>query len=304
VTSAGDLFRPFHDTPRFPAGPGAELVYDPLTRAAHLLPAARMRALLTCSGFATLDEHAARAAAQGAGTQLTLRAEMTALAQAGLLVSAGTLLDRIAAAAGAAPAEAPPPVGWIGMATRNRGPDVVAALDSQMRNAATHGRRHAYVVAEGDVTEATRAATRASLAELGKRHGFSVFHAGFPERAAYAEALAARAGVPVDVTRFALLNPEGFPQDTGASRNTVLLHTIGDLHVQVDDDTRCRLAPAPGKLAGLVLTSQNYPSESWFPATGEPALPDRVVEDVCYVALHEELLGRSAAASRPRAGRW
>src|SRR5262249_14830127 len=160
-----------------------------------------------------------------------------------LLVSAASLLDRLAAAAAVAPAEAPPPVAWIGMATRNRGPDVIAALDSQMRNAATHGRRHAYVVAEGDVTEATRAATRASPAELAHRHGLSVFPAGSPERAAYAEALAARAKVPVAITRFALLNPEGFPQDTGASRNAVLLHTIDDLHVQVDDDTRCRLAP-------------------------------------------------------------
>ncbi|MFT3776540.1 MAG: hypothetical protein QM820_65195 [Minicystis sp.] len=293
MATADELFRAWQDVLRLPAGAGAELVHEPLGGGVHVLSTERARALLACRGLGTLDQHAARIAAQLGGKPAAIRADLAALAGAGLLVSAGDLLRRLAAYLPAP--EDPPPIAALGIATRDRLPDLRAALESHIQNARDHGRTLEYVVAEGAVPAAAHAETRAALAEIAARHGAAVFHAGIPEREAYAAALAARADVPLDLARFAVLNPDGFPQDTGSSRNTILLHAAGDLHVQVDDDTRCRLAPAPGRLPGLALTSQSDPTESWFPREGEPALPDRACVDQCYVALHEEFLGKSAA---------
>ncbi|APR86452.1 Hypothetical protein A7982_11801 [Minicystis rosea] len=295
MTSGDDLFRAWPDLLRLPAGAQAELVYEPFGRAGHVLSAERARVLATCRGLATLDQHAGRIAAQVGRAAAAVRVDLAELVAAGLLVSAGALLRRIAEAAPRTPEE-PPRIATLGIATRDRLPDVRAALESYLVNARDHGRTLEIVVAEGAVSEATREATRADLVALASRYGAAVFHAGMPEREAYAATLAARAGVPLDVVRFALLNPEGFPQDTGAGRNAILLHAAGELHVQVDDDTRCRLAPAPGRVPGLSLTSQHDPTESWFPAAGEPALPERVRVDRCYLAVHEELLGRNVAA--------
>lgn len=295
MANADDLLRAWHDVLRLPAGAGEDLVYDPLTRTAHLLPAARLRVLHACRGLCTLEQHVARIAPQMGSDLASVRADLRALQQAGLLVSAGELLGRISSLA-ALDAAPPPRVAALGIATRDRLPDLRAALESYLANGQEHGRTLDYVVAEGAVSDEARAATRAALTELSARFGVPIFHAGLPERAAYAEALAARAGVDPGLVRFALLNPGGFPQDTGASRNALLLHAVGEMFVQVDDDTRCRVGPAPGQLPGLSLTSQSDPTESWFPRPGEPALPDHAALPHCYVALHEELLGRSAAA--------
>src|SRR5580692_2980426 len=54
------LFVAFPDVLRLDAGAGAEVVYAPLTRSAHVLSPLRARAFWSCRGLATLDEHAAR----------------------------------------------------------------------------------------------------------------------------------------------------------------------------------------------------------------------------------------------------
>lgn len=292
---ANALVRAWHDVLRLPAGSGYELWYAPLAREARLLTPQRASLLLSCPVYATIDQHAARLAGRGLGDRAAVRRELTELARAGLLVSASDLVKRVRELVprDAAP---PPPIGAIGVPTRNRVPDTHACLASYIENGRAHGRSIEYLVAEGEVDDATRDATRASLIELARRFGVSIAHAGGPERRAYAAALAKRAGVPLDLAEFALLRSERLPNDSGGSRNAILLHFAGEMHLHVDDDTRCQLAPAPGKQPGLALTSANDPSESWFPARGAPALPDRVRVDQCYVALHEAMLGRSVAA--------
>ena len=127
------------------------------------------------------------------------------------------------------------------------------------------------------------------LRELGGRFAADVCYAGSEEKEAYVRKLAA-AGASEEAARFALLNPEGFPITTGGSRNALLLHAVGELLLQVDDDTLCRVAPAPEVRPGLALSSRHDPTEFWFPA-GEPSAAGE--DDL--LAVHERLLGRGLA---------
>jgi hypothetical protein len=136
-----------------------------------------------------------------------------------------------------------------------------------------------------------RAANREVLKEVQGLCGVAVSWAGPQERGRFAAALARRAGVAEEVTAFALLNPEGCPITTGACRNALLLHTAGDLLVQVDDDTQCRLVAAPGRREGVHFTSRFDPTEFWF-------LPEEGVEseEVDFLGLHESLLAGGSVA--------
>src|SRR5262249_20760935 len=157
-----ELYRAPHDLHRLPAGGGAEVVYAPLSRSARLLDAGRAGVLARCRGFATLERHASRAApagpgpihparaaldqvaAAGAGAIAAARAALDEMARAGLLLSAGELSARLRAGA---EEEAPPPIATIGIPTRDRVPELVAALESHIDNALAHGRAVEYVVA-------------------------------------------------------------------------------------------------------------------------------------------------------------
>jgi hypothetical protein len=141
-----------------------------------------------------------------------------------------------------------------------------------------------------------RAANRHALQELRARHGAAIAYAGPEERVRFADLLIRRAGLSAEVVGFGLLNPEGYPVATGASRTGPLLHTAGECLLQLDDDTICRLAPAPGAKPGLALTSQHDPTEFWF-LSGDELLPaGNDFAEADLLALHERLLGRSPGA--------
>jgi hypothetical protein len=152
------------------------------------------------------------------------------------------------------------------------------------------------VVAEGEVSAEAHARTGAMLAEIAARFAVPVHLAGFPERAAYARALAARAGVAPAIADFALGNPERGDNDAGANGNALLLHAVGELAVYTDDDTRARLRAAPDGAPGLALSSAGDPAEAWFPAPGEPAVSDASRADADLFGAHEALLGRGAGS--------
>ena len=287
-----DLFRAFHDVLRLPAGGGAEVVYALISRTAHVLPPGRARALRACHGLATLDQHAVRVAAELGAAPAAVRAELGELAQEGLLVRVTDLLRRV----GEARADPPPPVASLGIPTARRPASLREALDSYVDDALRHGRALDYVVADGAADEAEAAPVRAVVAGIRARRGVPVAYAGRGEKLRFAGSLARRAGVDPALVAFALLGDEQLSSAVGGNRNALLLHGAGDLLLQVDDDTRCRIRPPPDPLPGITLSSIDDPSELWpLAPPGDP--PDRP-----FAALHEELLGRAAgdcAAARP-----
>jgi hypothetical protein len=184
-----------------------------------------------------------------------------------------------------------PAIASVGIPTRDRPQSLARCLEGHIESSLRHGRRHDYVIIDDSQTADARRDNRSLLQSLSQRHRANIFYAGPEERARFADALIRQAGVPADVVEFALFNVENCPVATGTSRNALLLHAVGDLLLQIDDDTVCRLTTTPGARAGLTLSSQFDPTEFWFLSEGEAPPP----ADQDLLAIHERLLGRGPA---------
>jgi hypothetical protein len=274
---------------RFPLDNGQELVYSPLTRAARVLPSFCVHLLKGCTGFATLKQHAERLS-----TELNLeqrqipeiRQQLEELAEAGFLLTAADLLPSSRPAA-----ERQVRIATLGVPTRNRTRSLQRCLSSYVESDQRHGRVTDYVVVDDSESAEIRRDNRHLLQVLGDQYRVSLAYAGPEERARFAEAITRQAGLCPEDVRFGLLGAEGYPITTGASRNALLLHAVGDAFLQVDDDTVAYLAPCPEPLAGLAFTSAHDPTEFWFPANQE-LLPFND-ESVHLPVVHEQLLGKS-----------
>jgi hypothetical protein len=193
-----------------------------------------------------------------------------------------------------------PPIASLGIPTRDRPQSLLRCLTGYIETALRFGRKHDYVVIDDSRRAEVRRENQALLHSLQQRFGVEIYYAGPEEKARYVEALIRQSGLPTDDVEFALLDVENCPVATGTSRNALLLHAVGDLLLQVDDDTICELTATPGARVGLALTSQFDPTEFWFLPEGQ-ALSSA---DVDLLAIHERLLGRGPAdwTSVPDAG--
>jgi hypothetical protein len=190
----------------------------------------------------------------------------------------------------------------LGIPTRNRTSSLEACLNSHLDAARRQGRACAVVVIDDSDAPQTREANRGVLRATGAHYGAEVGYAGPQEKARFAAALAAEAGTPEEVVRFALLDSDGFPVATGGSRNGLLLHAAGEAFVQVDDDTIGRLALPPGAGGGLAFTSRSDPTEFWFLPESDPDYSTGPFIDEDFLGLHEQLLGNSPGDCLAAAG--
>src|SRR5262249_39606043 len=188
-----DRYRSF-EIHRFPVGAGEEMVYSPLTRTAVRLPAQTVRLLQGCRQFATLDEHAA-ALCRALKFELlqadTIRAQLAALAQAGLLVPSRSVV----AACGRTQPRPTPKIATLAVPTRNRPGSLERCLTSYVVNAVQHGRAPDVVVADDSDSLTLRLRNRRHLEDLKRRYSIRAFYAGPEERARFAAAIALEAGL-------------------------------------------------------------------------------------------------------------
>jgi hypothetical protein len=287
--SARERYRGSFDFNRFPVGEGEELVYSPLTRQAMKLSNRSVRLIQGCRTFATLDEHAAglcRELNLGPLQADAVRNQLGELARAGFLVPLSKLLGMFRRGEPPTPAR----ITTLAVPTRDRTQSLERCLTSFITNARRHERALDIVVADDSGDPTVRSQNRALLEGLKTRHAIRIFYAGPEERARFADALARHADLPRDDVRFGVLNEELCPVSTGASRNALLLHAVGEALLQVDDDTICHLAPVRNAQAGLALSSERDPTEFWFPGEQDPLPPGDGEPD--FLALHEKLLGK------------
>jgi hypothetical protein len=171
---------------------------------------------------------------------------------------------------------------------------VVTCLESHLANCRRHGRTPEFIVAD-DSSEATAQNVRAALLSLDNGSAEQMRCCGRHERSRFAEMLAQESGVPLDITRFALVGDDRCAMTTGANRNGLLLDTIDSLVLSVDDDTQGRLATAPGAEDGLSLFSGYDPTEFWFFPDRAAALASVSFEESDVLRPHEALLGQTMA---------
>jgi hypothetical protein len=221
-------------------------------------------------------------------------------AETGLLISDEEFIAHCKQAA-ARPEGSPPRIASIGATTRNRPELLRRGLESFLENAQRNSRSHDYVVIDDGTTPGEVSSTKSVLEELAHERGATIRYAGRAERHAFAEGLAAEAGVAPEVVRFALLGDAASSITTGAARNSLLLDTVGDLCLLVDDDSVCRVAACPDGAPGLALDSRTNPTELWFYRDRDAMLRDAAFVEQDPLALHEGILGRQIADCLPAA---
>jgi hypothetical protein len=286
-----DDYRCFPDQVRLSLGESQALVYCPWSRVTRVVSPLGLRLLLGCRRFATLDVHAAELCRElGLGPQHeAVRRELEGLVAAGLLASRRGL-----AAAWSGPPSGEPPVriGVVGIPTRDRPDSLRTCLLSLAESARRHGRSPAYAVVDDSREGAMRDANRALIRDVADRFQADIAYAGPGDKERFADEMARESGVPLEVVRFGVSGGEGCPIVTGGSRNALLLHAVGDALLQVDDDTICRLLPAPNARPGLALSSAPDPTEFWFFDEAQPIPAPEQLAEADLLGVHERLLGR------------
>lgn len=197
--------------------------------------------------------------------------------------------------------EPPCRISSVAVPTRNRLESLRRALTSYIENCRQYGRINDFVVVDSSEASCVRSATRGMLRSLKAKYGPAIFYAGREEVSRFAQQLIRSGGFPAATVNFCLLGTEGLPMrselvgglsDFGANRNAILLHSVGDLVLSVDDDTLCRVVRVPKSGDGLTFSSKPDPSEFWFFPSREVALRSVSFADQDALALHERLLGK------------
>lgn len=302
------------DVSTFPLDEDHELVYSPGSRGTSVALNSLTLLLSRCQQFQPLGNHvldcagdlfdneaAAGGGADGPGNRLQLVAKaISEMTRLGLLVSETELLQYCRRRDGR---ETPPAaIASIGIPTRDRAPLLQRGLTSYIEQAKRYGRSPRFVVVDRSRTAAHRQAIRRALSQLRRTHRIELTCAGEPDLLRFAEKLARAADLPEAIVKFALLGRGECPITTGASRNALLLETAGEVCLQVDDDSVCRLLRPPDSEAGLALSSDGDPTEFWSFPDGKAASRSFEIVEQDFLGIHESLLGRDLAAALPPPG--
>lgn len=269
-----------------PLGDGRVLVHCPLSSTTALLPTGDAELLHSCRAFDTMPNHALHCTRDFNISAQTAADRLHSLVGSGFLLSTDDLKHRLMQSP---PGVSGKPINSIGVPTRDRPRQLNTCLTSYARRARELGRDLTFVIADG--SDASNSQSNIDcLSEIRKKHGIEIRYIDHEEKARFAKMLSTKSGVPLEAVEFALINSAGFPMDTGCNRNLLLLHSIGEFVLQVDDDTSYRIAEWPEQKPGVCFSSDFNPTEFRFPQEAEIPVADANAD---FFALHESLLGKS-----------
>jgi amino acid adenylation domain-containing protein len=203
------------------------------------------------------------------------------------------------------PPEPPLRVTTLAFPTCNRPAILERGLASHAEAAREHGRTLRFAVLDDSPDPAVGEQYRSRLSALRRRLGIEIVYAGPAEKRRFADLLLAE-GLPADAVAAAMGDPEGVGTPIGTNRNAVLLQTVGEGVVSVDDDTLARGAPPPEAEPGIELLTGSVPDWAFLSAR-EPgsirgftsraeAMAAVALRPVDLAGVHEELLGRDVSA--------
>jgi hypothetical protein len=198
--------------------------------------------------------------------------------------------------------EAPSKISCMTVVTRDRPQLLAQCLSGYFSNALAFGRKPRCVVIDDSSSAEMRDAVREAIRLVGSSYSNEIAYAGIEERKHFANAVSKAVGLRFDELDFALLGHPSASYTAGATRNASLLATSGDLSLNVDDDTICRINSAPGRDAALRLDSRDDFLEFWnFPSLDElsSSLPEIEAD---LLGLHEQYVGKKLSTCVREAG--
>ena len=283
---------------RLPVGDKSDLVYWAADRSAATVPHHVAVLLDQCRTFKTLDAHAVNCANEfkrrGAGAHSpgieSIKKHLSALAEAGLLISENAVLEVCRQQAH----PTPPKIATVGVITRNRTESLGQCLTSFVDNSQRFKRDNDFVVMDDSEDPRIRAVNKELLQFIKRKQDVGISYAGREEKTLFASALIAEGDFDPELVNFALIDSDSYEFACGKNRNAFFLHTAGDPVFSADDDAVCRFAGPPEcdvsqeqKPRGQPLT----PMEFWFYPNRAEAIDSASFVDKDPLALHEQFLG-------------
>ncbi len=303
-----------YETLRFPVGNRKELVYSKLNRGAQVFPASIAELLENCRSPQTLRDHARSfktrfshlsGSAPGSVNQeeneeIFLKAPfsnqnepliniLTLLVESGWLVSETEAWKRRKLSIPRA--ESPTPIQSIGIITKDRVDALRRCLHSYIENTKAHAHQSEFVVMDDSDPSQKGTYVQKMLLSLKLLQDVKIAYAGLTEKALFAKSLIQYGDIPADIVNFALFDTEKCGTAIGANRNALLLQTVGEVALSVDDDTVCRIAPAPDFRDGISYGATRSRLGFWFYSDPEETLQKVPPVDKDLLAIHEQMLG-------------
>lgn len=179
-----------------------------------------------------------------------------------------------------------------GIPTCGRPETLKRCLDSFTGNFTRHGRSPDILILDDSRDETEQHQNQAVLRELNDRYDGDVYYMDRSRREAFARAVARKAGVEPEIMQFALMGHPGCNRSEGGCRNAFLLLTQGQLALQTDDDTICRIARSLATGSELVLTSESSSDDYWFFQSHGQAIKAVDFIDEDFLGIHEQMVGK------------
>jgi len=187
----------------------------------------------------------------------------------------------------------PRPISSIAIVTANRVERCMKALRGLADNTLEHSRTVTFRLMDDSLSPETQSRYRDELMSCSSELGFNVRYAGRKEKEAYVSQLA-KLGIDPGTARFALLGEDNDGLGTfGANRNCVLLDTLGEYALNVDDDVVCTSTLHPHDSSQLRICGHLFPRDVWFFRERQEVLDQLPWSSLDILREHEQLLGAS-----------
>lgn len=260
----------------------------PLQERVLSIPALHLKVLSACHGFRTISNHIKVATRLlGISDNHPIAEVINSLRELDLLRPCADVIPTIANINNTV-------ITSFGIVTANRPDECCRALFSYQAHLRLQRRMTAIIVLEGS-NQVSYLQNRLQQWPR-KASEEPLRYAGVSEKLAYIDALR-HVGVDENITRFAIIgDAHGDICSIGANRNALLLDTVGEDVLSVDDDTVCRLYNHPSRAPGLRFGCVGNPRDTWFYNDRNELLSVNECKEADLLLEHEKLLGRSAAA--------
>jgi hypothetical protein len=311
---------------RSPAGDGLEFVYSSFNESRHVLPASHVDLLSTCTSFNSLASHAEKYLSKIRNDnnpiaplsrfpvslltkifsnskdllsqqKVEIIERLEYLAKCGFLVSKEHLTNLLITHGSSL--EKQNRVSILGILTKDRTPSLRACLESYLENLRRHDRlSHTKILVMDDSrNQHNSESVKQLLSVMKSQYPTEYIYSGIHEKRRLLQSLKDKGDIPEEVVKFALFGIEDIACTTGANRNDLLLHSINEMLVSVDDDTLCHIARRPDiKEKYLRIDSRVDPRNVWFFHSREDAFSTVEEVDKDFLGIHEMFLGKDLSS--------
>jgi hypothetical protein len=316
------------DATAVPVAKDMVLVHSQRSIKSHLLSYKQFQLLFDCNEFSTIRDHAERACQRynrdklrnkkglrGKALRFMLRyferqniklpinnkifnlvqKQLMEYVYNGLLISDIAIkneLFSIFLSEGAVKENSYPLIKTINIPTCNRPTILRRCLTSYIENNRKFGRNVEYVISDDSKCKKICQQNKDILHSLQREYDLEILYLDRDYREEYIRNLVNNIDLPEEILRFGLLGDVMCRYTVGANRNLLLLHNIGNLHLQVDDDTVCKIVSTVESTSKFTFTSKDANEYRFY--LDENSINDEL--NYCQsdiLSIHESLLGKN-----------